>query len=180
MGGSNATGALGYFRCGLELLRQADEQDIKIDHIIHPTGSCGTQAGLVAAMLATNSGIRVTGISVSRSASELVPLATDLTRAVLDRLHIRTDVPSDSIAVEDGYVGSGYGQPTPGMKEALQLAATQEGLVFDPVYTGKALAGLANLITTGQFAAHENVVFVHTGGVPALFAYRTAFDPHQT
>ena len=69
LGGSNAVGALGYFRCGMELLRQADEQDIRIDHIVHASGSCGTQAGLVAAMLANNSGVRVTGISVSRSAS---------------------------------------------------------------------------------------------------------------
>ena len=177
VGGSNAIGALGYFRCGLELLRQADEQDITIDHIVHASGSCGTQAGLVAAMLASNSGVRVTGISVSRSASELVPLATELTQAVLDRLQIRAGVPKDSITIKDGYVGGGYGQPTPGMIEAVQLAATEEGLVLDPVYTGKALAGLVDLIRTGHFSAREKVVFLHTGGTPALFAYRTAFGP---
>ena len=114
---------------------------------------------------------------MSKPASELLPLATDLTRAVFNRLQVTTGAPSDSIAIEDGYVGRAYGQPTAGMIEALQLAATQEGLVFDPVYTGKALAGLVDLIRTGHFAAHEKVVFIHTGGVPALFACRTAFGP---
>lgn len=177
IGGSTPTGALGYVRCGLELLRQADEQGIRIDHVVHTTGSCGTQAGLLAAMLASNSGIEVTGISVSHSSAELVPLARELTAAVLDRLGVGAEVPEDAIAIEDGYVGAAYGQPTPGMVEALELAGTLEGLVFDPVYTGKALAGLIDLVRRGRFRPDQTVVFIHTGGVPALFAYRTAFGP---
>jgi L-cysteate sulfo-lyase len=177
IGGSTPTGALGYVRCGLEMLRQADEQGIRIDHIVHTTGSCGTQAGLLAAMLASSSGIQVTGISVSSPSAELAPIARELTLAVLDRLRIKATLPAAVLVIEDGYVGTAYGQPTPGMVEALELAATHEGLVFDPVYTGKALAGLIDLIRRGRFAPSETVVFIHTGGIPALFAYRTAFGP---
>ena len=132
---------------------------VQIDHIVHATGSCGTQAGLVAAMLASNSGIQVTGISVSRSAAELVPLATELTQAVLDRLQIRAGVPKDSITIKDGYVGGGYGQPTPAMIEAVQLAASEEASYWTPSILAKRWLGWSTSFVPGILALARRSCF---------------------
>lgn len=171
-GGSNALGALGYVSCAEELLAQSFEDSLRIDHVVCASGSGGTHAGLVAGLHGSQAGIPVTGISVraDRAAQEakLVALANATSKlAGADR-----EVPADEIRVRDEFVGPGYSLPTAEMVDAVQLFARTEGVLLDPVYTGKAAAGLVELAREGAFASDSNIVFVHTGGSPALYAYQ--------
>lgn len=173
-GGSNPVGALGYVSCALELLRQVDEQDLKIDRLIHATGSTGTQAGLVVGMEGSEGGIPVYGISVrnprEKQESEVYKLVVDTAEYV----GIEAISP-DKVVANDNYVGPGYGQPTPEMVEAVRLLARTEGILLDPVYSGKGMAGLIGEIRQGTFSKEENIIFLHTGGTSALFAYEDLF-----
>lgn len=174
-GGSNKIGALGYVNCALELLSQANDMDLVIDHVVHATGSTGTQGGLVAGLMALNSGIPTLGISVRAEKSVQEENVFRLAAETADYIGAPDAVKRSDIVANSDYVGGGYGVPTDGMIEAVTLAARMEGLLFDPVYSGKGLAGLFDLIRKGHFADAKNVVFLHTGGSAALFAYRTAF-----
>ena len=173
-GGSNPTGALGYVSCAMEMVAQADAMDLKIDHVVHATGSAGTQAGLVAGLVGINAGIPVTGISVRHPAERQVATVHALAEATAEFAGIRGGVGRSAIMVEDGYVGPGYGRPTPGMVEAVRLAASLDGILLDPVYSGKGMAGLIGMIRAGVFGKGDNVVFLHTGGSAGLFAYGAA------
>jgi D-cysteine desulfhydrase len=168
-GGSNALGALGYVVCAEEIAQQALDQGLAIDHIVVASGSAGTHAGLLAGLLATRRQIPVTGISVNRTRQEQEPKVRELTREVLDFLGLDVDIPEDAVVVEDGYVGPGYSLPTEEMAEAVRTLARTEAILVDPVYTGKAMAGLMGLVEEGRFDPAENVLFIHTGGGPALF-----------
>lgn len=175
-GGSSPVGALGYVGCAEELVGQAREMNISIDHVVHATGSGGTQAGLVAGFNAMGSDVPVMGISIrfpARTQIERVFNLASETTAILDAAP-RLD--RDRVAVNDSYIGPGYGQVTPEMIEAVTLAAQDEGLLLDPVYTGKGLAGLIGLVRKGHFKTTDTVVFIHTGGSPALFAYEDTFS----
>ena len=175
-GGSNATGALGYVNCALELVAQANERSLRIDHVVHATGSAGTQAGLVAGFEAMNSGIPVLGIGVRAPREAQEAAVFKLMELTLDKLAVRHPVPRERVVANTDYVGDGYGLPTPGMVEAVSLLARHEGILLDPVYSGKGMAGLIDLVRKGQFRQDENVVFVHTGGSVGLFGYPTTFD----
>lgn len=174
-GGSNAIGALGYVACALEVLQQGADLGIKIDHVVHATGSSGTQAGLVAGFDGVRSGVRVLGISVGRSRDNQMKNVAKLVDTTWDHLEMKGAPPHDNIEVNDGYFGEAYGFPTAGMKEAVRLLAETESLLLDPVYSGKAMAGLIDLVRKGTFQKNENVVFIHTGGQAGLFAYEPAF-----
>lgn len=174
-GGSNRVGALGYVSCALELEQQANERGLVIDHLVHATASTGTQAGLVAGLEGCNSGIKVQGISVRRPREEQENKVFELACETAAYAGIRNAIARDSVRVDSSYVGSGYGAPTAAMIEAVELAARSEGLLLDPVYSGKALAGLIGLVRAGFFAPTDNVVFLHTGGSVALFAYQSVF-----
>lgn len=175
-GGSTPVGALGYVACAMELVAQADEMDLRIDHVVHATGSAGTQAGLVAGLVGMNTGIPVTGISVRAPKPKQIANVHALAQATAEHLGLAGGVPAEAIQVDDGYVGPGYGLPTPGMVEAVRLAASLDGILLDPVYSGKGMAGLIGLIRSGTFGKGDNVVFLHTGGSAGLFAYGSAFD----
>ena len=175
-GGSNALGSLGYVACVLELVQQCQALGLKKPHIVHATGSAGTQAGLVAGIHALGLGWPVTGIGV-RAPRELQESRVHaLALRVLDLMGHLSPLPRDKVVADDRYIGAGYGQPTAGMLEAVQMLARLEGILIDPVYTGKGMAGLIAMLRAGQFAADEDVIFVHTGGAVALFGYRWAFD----
>jgi L-cysteate sulfo-lyase len=178
-GGSNAVGALGYVVAAQEILWQVNEQGLRLRQIVHATGSTGTQAGLVVGLQGQNSGIPVLGISVRAARAQQEANVLRLARETWDLLGIRGELPAAAVQVNDGYVGGGYGMPTPGMIEAVQLLARHEGILLDPVYTGKGFAGLVDLIRQGHFSRGENVLFVHTGGTAGLFGYRTVFAPDQ-
>ncbi len=172
-GGSNAVGALGYAHVALELLAQANEIGLRIDRLVHATGSAGTQAGLVAGLVALNSGIRVLGIGVRNPRDRQEAAVHKLAEATAQKLGA-PPVPRDAVEANCDYVGEGYGIPTRGMEEAVIMLARTEGIFLDPVYSGKGMAGLIDLIRKGQFAKDENVVFLHTGGQAGLFAYQDA------
>jgi len=174
VGGSNPIGALGYVACALELENQANDLGIEFDYVVHASSSGGTQAGLVSGFRAIHSDTRVIGIDVDADTEAVAADVDRLAQALAGLLGLSGDI-ADDVVVKGGYAGDAYGVPTAGMIDAVTRLARSEGLVLDPVYTGKAMAGLIDLAANAAFDASDTVVFVHTGGTPALFAYRTAF-----
>ena len=174
-GGSNPVGALGYAGAALELLAQAAEIGLRIDHLVHATGSAGTQAGLVAGLVALNSGIPVLGIGVRAPRERQEANVLALAERTVEYMGLPGIVRAEHVVANCDYVGQGYGIPTEGMVEAVKLVAEKEGILLDPVYSGKGMAGLIDLIGKGRFRADENVVFLHTGGQAGLFGYPNAF-----
>ena len=170
VGGSTPVGALGYVAAGRELLAQAEAAGRPIDAIVHASGSGGTQAGLLATTRTLAPEVRVIGISVSAPADALAATVAELAGRTAGMLGLARP-PDAGVEVLDDYIGADYGQPTAGMREALALCARLEGLFLDPVYSGKAMAGLIDLVRRGRFEPGETVVFIHTGGTPALFPY---------
>lgn len=170
-GGSNPIGALGYVGCVLELLSQANRQGVVIDHIVHATGSAGTQAGLVAGLKAMNANIPLTGIGVNAPRDVQEEKVYKLAVETAKYIGAPGVVLREDIVANCDYVGDGYGLPTREMNDAVMLAARLEGLLFDPVYSGKGLAGMIDLVGKGYFADAQNIVFIHTGGVAGLFGY---------
>ncbi|MDF1586530.1 D-cysteate sulfo-lyase [Marinimicrococcus flavescens] len=175
-GGSNETGALGYVNCAIELTYQANERGLRIDHLVHATGSAGTQAGLVTGFEALNSHIPVLGIGVRAPKAKQEENVYNLACRVAEKLEVRGGIDRSKVVANCDYVGGGYGVPTDGMREAVQLFARHEGLLLDPVYSGKGAAGLIDLVRKGQFSRNDNIVFLHTGGATGLFAYRQTFE----
>jgi L-cysteate sulfo-lyase len=170
VGGSNAIGCLGYVDCGLELAQQLQSQQLSFDAIILATGSAGTQAGLLAGLALAGVDIPVLGITVSRSSEKQCEKVLALLHEVQKVLG-QAQLHADHVICFDQYYGAGYGDPTPQMIEAVRLAASLEGLLLDPVYSGKAFAGLLDLVRHGYFDSSERILFLHTGGGPGLFAY---------
>lgn len=174
-GGSNPVGALGYVECGLEMLGQANQMGLRIDHLVHATGSAGTQAGLVVGLVGSNSGIPVLGISVRQPRERQEQVVHALAERTAGHLGVAGGIPREAVVADSDFVGPGYGRSTPGMVEAIRLLARTEGILLDPVYSGKGMAGLIALIRAGRFGRDENVVFLHTGGSVGLFAYQGLF-----
>lgn len=175
-GGSNPTGAVGYAAVAFEIEAQANELGLRLDAILHATGSSGTQAGLIVGLVGHANPTPVLGVCVSRPAGVQEAQVRRLAAATAEHLGIRGAFPDDRVEATSDYVGQGYGLPTEGMREAVALLARHEGVLLDPVYSGKAMAGLIDLVRKGQWKAGQNVLFIHTGGTPGLFAYRSALS----
>jgi L-cysteate sulfo-lyase len=175
-GGSNRVGALGYVSCAQELMQQADEMGLRIDRVVTATGSAGTQAGLVVGLEGCNAGVPVLGIGVRLSREPQETNVHRLAEATADYVGVRGGIARSAVAANCDYVGPGYGQPTPGMTEAVLMLARLEGVLLDPVYSGKAMAGLIDLIRRGEIRTGETVVFLHTGGAVGLFGYTGVFE----
>ncbi|MET4700425.1 L-cysteate sulfo-lyase [Constrictibacter sp. MBR-5] len=175
-GGSNPVGALGYAWVAGEIEAQANDRDLRFAALVHATGSAGTQAGLVAGFAANSNATPVLGISVGKPRETLEQTVRDLAAETAELLGITSGVEAGATAVDDGYFGTAYGVPTPGMIEAVELTARHEGLLLDPVYSGKAMAGLIDHVRNGTWQAGEDVLFLHTGGIAGLFGYRSTFD----
>jgi D-cysteine desulfhydrase len=171
-GGSNPLGALGYVACADEILAQTFQTGLALDHIVTPSGSAGTHAGLLVGLLGRQAGIPLTGVNVSRPRELQEGNVHTLASATAAFLGLPDLIPRESVTALDEWVGPGYSRPTPEMIEAVHMLARLEGVLLDPVYTGKAMAGLIGLVRQGRFKAGENVLFVHTGGSPALYAYQ--------
>jgi D-cysteine desulfhydrase family pyridoxal phosphate-dependent enzyme len=169
-GGASPLGTAGYVACALELETQGIAQGLQIDHLICATGACGTQAGLWLGAAWLQAHYRIWGITVSRPRAECLARVQNLATAAAELLEI-TPPASEAPIVLDEYLGPGYGIATPECIEAIRLVARAEGIFLDPVYTGKAMAGLVDLIRRGEIGRAETVVFLHTGGVPGLFAH---------
>lgn len=170
-GGSNALGALGYVSCAHEIAQQAFEQGLAFDRIIVASGSCGTHSGLLAGFKSVNFDAPVTGINVRRPRAEQEGNLLKLARETAALLKIDTPQASDVTALDE-WVGPGYSLPTDEMVEAVRMLARTEAILLDPVYSGKAMAGLIGLTRRGELKRGERVLFVHTGGAPALYAYQ--------
>ena len=175
-GASNEIGATGYVSCAEEILRQLFELNLRIDHMVVPSGSAGTHAGIAVGMFGTNAAIPVSGINVSRSKEEQEAIVHGLAQRTAQRVGIREEIPESAIECFDGYVGPGYSLPTESMVEAVKLLAETQAILLDPVYSGKAMAGLIDLVRKGHFEKASNVLFLHTGGSPALYAYLDTFQ----
>ena len=165
LGGSTPLGALGYVACAGEILEQGPE----FEHIILPVGSAGTLAGLVVGLRGRGCGTPVTGMSVLQPRAAAQAAALDLARATAALLGTGAPAPEDIVCPDD-YLGAGYTLPTPGMIEAVRLLASTEGILLDPTYTGKAMAGLIDLVRQGRWHKGDRVLFLHTGGIPGLYA----------
>ena len=174
-GGSNATGALGYVGCAIELLGQINEMDLAVDSVVHATGSAGTQAGLVAGLKGLNSGIPVLGIGVRLPREQQERNVLKLAHATAEKLGLPEFVHDEDVVANCDYVGPGYGLPADSTLEAIQMLARLEGILLDPVYSGKGMAGLIGLIRRGVYEKGQTVVFLHTGGSTALFGYQFLF-----
>lgn len=173
-GASNPVGALGYVNCAEETLRQLFDMQLKIDAMVVPSGSAGTHAGIVAGMVGNNAGIPVLGMDVSRPKAVQEELVHKLASEVSAKVG-GPAIPREAVECFDEYVGPGYSLPTDSMVEAVTLLARTEAILLDPVYSGKACAGLIDQVRKGRFAPGSNVVFLHTGGSPALYAYQETF-----
>lgn len=175
-GGSNPTGALGYVNCAFEMLAQFNESALKVDHIVHATGSAGTQAGLITGLKAMNANIPLLGIGVRAPKVKQEENVFNLAVPTAEKLGCPGVVERKDVVANTDYVGEGYGIPTQSGLEAIALFAELEAILLDPVYSAKGAAGLIDLIRKGQFRQDEKVVFLHTGGAAALFGYDSAFD----
>ncbi len=177
-GGSNEVGALGYMACADELLAQSFDMGVAFDAIVCASGSGGTHSGLLCGMWGTNAKIPVVGINVRYPKERQEETIFNL--ANRERLHVGLEepIPRSAVTCFDEYVGPGYSLPTPEMVEAVELTARTESILLDPVYTGKAMAGLIGLVREGYFERGAKVLFVHTGGSPALYAYTPLFFDH--
>lgn len=169
-------GALGYVVGAGEILDQAAEQGLNIDTIVLPSGSAATHAGVLVGLRSRKSDIKVIGICVRRGKDVQFDRVFNQAQAAAEMVGLSGVITKDHIHVTDDYLGLGYGQATAEMMDAMTLAAREEGLLLDPVYTGKSMAGLIGLVRSGAFTAGQTVLYLHTGGTPALFGYASMFD----
>jgi D-cysteine desulfhydrase family pyridoxal phosphate-dependent enzyme len=170
-GGSNPTGAAAYFYAFQEMIEQSPTSPLKRppDWIVFPTSSGGTHAGLVLGAKLTGYQGRILGISVDETAESIQEKVTNLVKGTAEMLDEQVEIKPEEVLVNDGYLGGGYGVMGEPEREAIKIFARTEGLIFDPVYSGRAAAGLLDLIRLGYFKADETVLFWYTGGAPALF-----------
>ena len=162
-------GAVSYVSAFVEILEQAREQGVEVNAVLHATGSGGTQGGLIVGAKALEKNVKVLGISVSEEkeaySKEVLTVARDTVKA----LDLNISVDREDVFIFDEYLGEGYGVLDKEVSEAIRLLAVREGIFLDPVYTGKAMAGFIDLVRKGFFKKEDQVVFIHTGGTPALF-----------
>ena len=174
-GGSNPTGALGYVNCAFELIGQANDGGLMLDHIVTATGSAGTQAGLIVGLKAINAQVPLLGFGVRAPKAKQEENVFTLARATAAKLGCPDVVARTDVVADTDYVGAGYGIPREDTIEAIRMFAELEGILLDPVYSGKGAAGLIDYCRKGRFGKGERVVFLHTGGAAGLFGYDAAF-----
>ena len=171
-GGSNPIGALGYVECMKEIVKVNNKYNFS--QIVHATGSAGTQAGLLAGKKYFNSKISVNGICVRYDKKTQEDKVFNEAKKTCEKLECNVLEKTEVIAYDE-FIGTGYGEPTEGMIEATKLLAKKEAILLDPVYSGKAFAGLIGLIKNKTFTKKDNILFIHTGGSVSLSAYKWAF-----
>jgi len=174
-GGSNAIGGLGYVLCAQEMMQQLLEMGLKIDAVVCTSGSAGTHAGLLTGLFGNNVDIPVIGIGINRKKDAQRQAVHDLSGKLAEKLGLREAPGLDKVIVFDDYIGEGYSRVTEGMVEAVTMLARTESILLDPVYTGKTMAGMISLLRAGYFDSMKNILFLHTGGATALYAYAETF-----
>ncbi|MCL2497261.1 MAG: D-cysteine desulfhydrase [Symbiobacteriaceae bacterium] len=174
-GASNNIGALGYVAGAEEILTQCFDSGLNLDAVVTTSGSGGTHAGLIVGFFGNNSHIPVYGVNTSRKNELQIPLIHALANRTAQLLELREEIPLEEVRCHDAYFGAGYSLHTQGMEEAVKLLARSEGVLLDPVYTGKCFAGMMDLIKQGVWQKGDKVLFLHTGGAPGLYAYADYF-----
>ncbi len=164
-------GSAGWVNAADELISQLEQQHIEAQYVVLANGGGGTQAGLELGSKYLKASYKIIGISILSSTADAKSSVLESLHATSNFLNLGTEITADELDIPDIYVGDGYGIPTREGIDAIRLVAQTEGIYLDPVYTGKAMAGLIDLIRKGRFKPTETVVFIHTGGTPALFAY---------
>lgn len=173
-GGSNALGGLGYVACAQEMQQQWFDSGLRFDALVVGSGSSGTHGGLVAGFLGNRIELPLFGVGVSRDPPDQVSVVRAEAQAVADLLELGVRIPAEAIRCVGGYWQPKYSVPNAGMVEAVRMLARTEGLLLDPIYTGKAMAGLIGMARGGLWTAGQKVLFLHTGGLPSLHAYEAA------
>jgi L-cysteate sulfo-lyase len=153
------------------LLQQCEEQDVAFDHAVLASGSAGTHAGFAVGLRASGSDLPILGVGVNLPRDQQEAKVWELAQETAVYIDRPECVARNDIIADCDYIGPGYGEPTESMNEAVLMLARLEGLLFDPVYSGKALAGMIDYIRKGRFEKGQKIVFLHTGGVAGLFAY---------
>lgn len=178
MGGSNVLGALGYYDCALELDRQAKEMGLEGARVIDTVGSMGTFAGLYLGLKDIRSSLHLTGIAIMPFNEKSIKNLEQYIKDVKDTYGMDAEVKPDDIDLETGYVRGGYNLPSEEVRKAVGLMASKEGILMDPCYTGKAFAGIVDMVREGKIKQGEKVIFIHTGGMPGLYtpAHRVEFE----
>lgn len=174
LGGSNVMGATSYVLAMRELGQQMVEQSLNIDFVVTASSSGGTQAGMVLGAEIYKLRPRILGISVEQAAEKLQMQVAALATATATHLGLETTSVAEKVDVNDDYVGEGYAKVGEPEREAIRMVAQKEGILLDPVYTGRAMAGLIDLIRWGAFTRGQTVLFWHTGGTAALPAFAAA------
>ena len=174
-GGSNEIGALGYVSCAQEVLAQTHESGLRIDHVVLTSGSAGTHSGFLTGFIGSNAGIPITGIGINKKNDIQLERVYNLCLKTAAKLGIKNEITMEDVVVFEDYIGGGYSIKTDAMTEAIVLLARLEGILLDPVYTGKTMAGMIDLVKKGYFKDCENILFLHTGGAPALYHYTDYF-----
>ena len=162
-------GAISYVNCFAEMLEEAKTQDIEIDYVVHDSGSGGTQGGLVVGAKALKEKVKVLGISVSDQKESLGEDVLTIAKDTIKALHLDFTISKEDIIVFDEYIKEGYGIVNKEVSDVIRLVSTKEAIMLDPVYTGKAMVALVDLVKKGFFKKEDKIVFLHTGGTPALF-----------
>lgn len=176
-GGSTALGATGFVEALYELDRQTTALGMDFDHLLFASSSGGTQAGLMVGKRLLNKDYQVTGIAIDKvgdGQQSLGELILELANATARFLGSSISFSPAELHLDESYAVSGYGEVSAGDREAIHLLARHEGILLDPVYTGRAMAGLIDMIRKGYFGRDEKLLFWHTGGAPALFAYASS------
>ena len=177
LGGSSPAGCLGYVDCAVEIVDQAEAQGLDFEHVVVANGSGGMQAGLLAGSIVMGRPTAtIIGFTVLAELEKARTTTLEKTRQTVALLDPTLTVPDEAVTLYGDQLGSGYGIPTEAMREALGLTASLEGLLLDPVYSGKAFAGLIEEIRNGRFRRGQSVLFLMTGGLPSLFAYRGSLE----
>ena len=178
MGGSNVLGALGYYDCAMELDRQAREMGLEDARVIDTVGSLGTYAGLFCGLKDVKSSLRLTGIAILPFSEKTIPYLAKYVGQVRDTYGMNFEYDPDEFHIETDFIRDGYNLPDPAVREAVKLMASGEGILMDPCYTGKAFAGLIDMVRQGKIRPGEKVIFIHTGGMPGLYtpAHRVEFE----
>ena len=173
-GGSNATGAAGFVYAVAELQAQLNEMSVEVSHVLFASSSGGTQAGLVLGAYMFNQPFKLIGIGIEKGETGEDSLETqiiNIANSTAKRLRVDTQFSLEDITVRNDYIGKGYGIVGELERQAIRLTAKTEGILLDPVYTGRAMGGLIDMIKRSEISSNDTVLFWHTGGVPALFPY---------
>ena len=176
VGGANAIGGLGYAAAAGEIMAQARKIGVEFGHVVFASSTGSTQGGLLAGLALHDAQLNVLGMNIEEPSPDLARDVAGIAASTASLLQLPEIDWSARVAVNGVYGGRGYGVPTEASVEALQLMARLEGIILDPVYTGKAFSGLIDLVRKGIFPSDQPIIFIHTGGTPAAFAYPSLFD----